>query len=29
VMKQNRVVGRIMLRDVLRAFEEMSREEEA
>lgn len=28
VMKQNRVVGRIMLRDVLQAFEEMSREDE-
>jgi CBS domain-containing protein len=28
VMKQNRVVGRIMLRDVLSAFEEMSREDE-
>ncbi len=27
VMKQNRVVGRIMLRDVLKAFEEMSRED--
>ena len=28
VMKENRVVGRIMLRDILRAFEEMSREDE-
>lgn len=28
VMKENRVVGRIMLRDVLRAFEDMSREQE-
>jgi CBS domain-containing protein len=26
VMKQNRVVGRIILRDVLRAFEDMARE---
>jgi CBS domain-containing protein len=28
VMKESRVVGRIMLRDVLRAFEDMSREQE-
>jgi len=28
VMKQNRVVGRIMLRDVLKAFEDMSKEDE-
>jgi len=27
-MKESRVVGRIMLRDVLRAFEDMSREQE-